>query len=184
MQVNSGLEFFSEHTPPDLEQLFGYQCSKRWVAFFWGKLINHRASGYCFDGDRFSPLNALAWDTFFGHPLVVAMNHKRIKGYAVKRFNFGDMLQASRHFLLLDRQQRHLYAAQKSCALEHLKMGMRSTNKTDAPSNFRTPPFLKEPELRVLPTSKGSLQMIEDMSAWLDSRKLMLEKTGQWPKLN
>ena len=181
MQVKNGMEFFSEHTPPDLELLFGYQCSKRWVAFFWGKLVNHRASGYCFDGQVFFPLNALAWDTFFGHPLVVAMNHRRVKGYAVKRFDFGDMLQTSRHFLLLDRQQRRLHAAQKSWALEHLQMEMLSTDRTNAPYGVHPPPIMKG---RLSPLSKGSLQMIADMTAWLDSRKLLLERTGQWPKLN
>lgn len=184
MQENSGIELFSEHTPPDLEQLFGYQYSKRWVAFFWGKIVNHRASGYCFDGETFNPLNALAWDTFFGHPLVVAMNHKRIKGYAVKRFDFGDMLQTSKHFLLLDRHQRRLHAAQKACAFEHLKKEMLSTNRGDILANFCPPRMLREPERRVRPTSKGALQMIADMTAWLDNRKVLLERAGQWPILN
>lgn len=181
MLLNNGMEFFSEHTPPELELLFGYQCSKRWVAFFWGKLVNYRASGYCFDGETFSPLNALAWDTFFGHPLIVAMNHKRIKGYAVKRFDFGDMLQTSRHFLLLDRQQRRLHAARKSCALEHLKKETRSTDRAGAPSNSRLPNIFKELNGQVPSTSRGSLQMIADMTAWLDSRRLLLERMDQWP---
>jgi hypothetical protein len=184
MRVKNGMELFSEHTPPDLEQLFGYQCSKKWVAFFWGKLINRRASGYCFDGKAFYPLNAMAWDTFFGHPLVVAMNHKRIKGYAVRRFDFGDMLQTSKHFLLLDRQQRHLYAAKKSCALEHLQLEMRTTNRGGTPPDLRQPSNLKEPKRRISPVLKGALQMIADMTAWLDNRKVLLERTGQWPKLN
>lgn len=184
MQVNHRMELFSEHTPPELELLFGYQCSKRWVAFFWGKLVNYRASGYCFDGETFSPLNALAWDTFFCHPLVVAMNHKRIKGFAVRRFDFGDMHQTSRHFLLLDRQQRRLHAAKKSCALEHLQMEMQSANRDDAPPDFHPPANLKEPEGRVSPISKGALQMIAEMTAWLDNRKVLLERTGHWPKLN
>jgi hypothetical protein len=184
MQVNNGMEIFSEHTPPDLEQLFGYQCSKRWVAFFWGKLINQRASGYCFDGEIFTPLNALAWDTFFGHPLVVAMNHKRIGGYAVRRFDFGDMLQTSRHFLLLDRQQRRLHAAEKSCALEHLQVEMQSANMDSTPPDFHPPPNLWEPQGRGSAISKGALQTIADMIAWLDHRKVLLERTGRWPKLN
>lgn len=178
------MELFSEHTPPDLEQLFGYHYYKRWVAFFWGKLINFRASGYCFDGETFNPLNALAWDTFFGHPLVVAMNHKRIKGYTVRRFDFGDMLQTSRHFLLLDRQQRRLFAAKKSFALNHLQMEMQSANRGDTPTYFRPLHNLKESEGRGSPISKGALQRIADMTAWLDNRKVSLERTGQWPKLN
>jgi hypothetical protein len=184
MQVNNRIELFSEHTPPDIEQLFGYQHSKRWVAFFWGNLVNSRASGYCFDGEIFFPLNALAWDTFFGHPLVVAMNHERIKGYAVRRFEFGDMLQSSRDFLLLDRQQRRLHAAKKSCALKHLQMEMLSPNREDSPPYFRFPTNSGESKRRVLLKSKGALQMIADMTAWLDSRKVLLERTGQWPKLN
>jgi hypothetical protein len=183
MKLN-GMELFSEHTPPYLEQLFGYQCSNRWVAFFWGKLVNNRASGYCFDGQIFNPLNALAWDTFFSHPLVVAMNHKRIKGYAVRRFDFGDMLQTSKHFLLLDRQQRCLHAAKKTCALEHFQMKMLSANRDAAPPDFHPSHNLKEPKRRISPFSKGALQMIADMTAWLDNRKVLLERTGRWPKLN
>lgn len=184
MQAKNGMELFSEHTPPGLEQLFGYQCSKRWVAFFWGKLVNNRASGYCFDGKIFYPLNGLAWDTFFSHPLVLAMNYKRINGYAVRRFNFGDMLQTSRHVLLLDRHQRRLHAAKKPYALKHLKMEMQFANRSDAPPNLHLPPIIREPEGQVSPISKGALQMIADMTAWLDNRKVLLERTGEWPKLN
>jgi hypothetical protein len=177
------MKLFSEHTPPGLEQLFGYQSSKRWVAFFWGNIINHRASGYCFDGEVFNPLNALAWDTFFGHPLVVAMNHKRVKGYAVKRFDFGDMLSTSRHFLLLDRNKRRLHAAQKPFVLEHLKMQIESTKKGFTLPNLSPPHRCLKSEGRDSPSAKGALQMIADMTAWLDDRKVLLEKTGRWPIL-
>ncbi len=183
MQANTGIELFTEHTPPDLERLFGYQHSKRWVTFFWGKLINQRASGYCFDGEFFNPLNALAWDTFFGHPLVVAMNYKRINGHAVKRFDFGDMLQSSRHFLLLDRQKRLLHAAHKTCALQYLSMETRSTNEGRALSGFLSPDISSKSAGQAAPFSKGALQMIADMTAWLDERKVLLKQTGQWPRL-
>ncbi len=178
------MELFSEHTPPNIERLFGYQHSNRWVAFFWGKIINHRACGYCFDGEIFNPLNALAWDTFFGHPLVVAMNYERIKGHAVKRFDFGDMLQTSRHFLLLDRQKRRLHAAQKPFAMEHLKMEIVSTNREDPRTDLNSPRISCRSGGLVSPASTGALQMIADMTAWLDHRKVLLEKTGRWPKLS
>ena len=184
MQAKNGLELFSEHTPPNLERLFGYHSSKRWVTFFWGTIINHRASGYCFDGETFYPLNALAWDTFFGHPLVVAMNHKRIKGHAVKRFDFGDLHQTSRHFLLLDRRQRCMHAAQKPDVLEHIQMEMQSLNRRHTPPNLSQPPIPWESVGQVSPASKGALQMIADMTSWLDDRKSWLEKTGQWPILS
>lgn len=184
MQAKNGLDLFSEHTPPNLERLFGYQRANRWVAFFWGKLVHHRALGYCFDGEIFNPLNALAWDTFFGHPLVVAMNHTRIKGHAVKRFDFGDALQTSRHFLLLDRQQRHLHAAQKPYVFEHLQIEIQSSIGRHPPAYLRHPSIAWESKLQVSLASKGALQMIADMTAWLDDRKSWLEKMGQWPKLN
>jgi hypothetical protein len=122
--------------------------------------------------------------TLFSHPLVVAMNHKRIRGYAVRRFDFGDVLQASRHFLLLDRQQRRLHAAKKSYALEHLQMKMQSANRANISPDFLPQLTLVKPEIRVSPIAKGALQMIADMTAWPDSRKELLERTGQWPKLN
>jgi hypothetical protein len=181
MQAKNEITLFSEHTPPNLEQLFGYESCNRWVAFFWGNIINHRAAGYCFDGKIFNPLNGLAWDTFFGHPLMVAMNHCRIKGHAVRRFDFGDMLQTSRHFLLLDRSKRSLHAAQRPFALNHLKMEIVSTNRGYALAKILHSHISRKSEGQISPYSKGALQMIADMTAWLDDRKLFLEKTGRWP---
>jgi hypothetical protein len=61
---------------------------------------------------------------------------------------------------------------------------MQSANRRDTPPDFHPLHNLCEPEGRVAPISNGALQMIADMTAWLDNRKLWLEKTGQWPKLN
>jgi hypothetical protein len=184
MLENGGIEMFTEHTPPNLERLFGYQRSRRWVAFFWGELVNRQAVGYCFDGKKFSPLNALAWDTFFGHSLMVAMNHTRVKGATVKRFEFGDSLHTSKDCLLLDRRQRHLHAAQKVCALEHLKAEIQASKNADEHSDPFLPPAFLKTNGELSSAQACSLQMVADMTAWLDDRMALLEKTGQWPKLS
>jgi hypothetical protein len=184
MPENNGIELFTEHTPPNLEQLFGYQYSRRWVVFFWGKLVARQAAGYCFDGEIFNPLNALAWDTFLGHPLMVAMNHKRINGHTVKRFEFGDALQTSKDCLLLDRRQRRLYAAQKPRALEHLKTELESAEVGNSHSDSVRPPSFLESNGRISSAPTCSLEMIAEMTTWLDNRMALLEKTDQWPKLS
>lgn len=183
MPENCEIELFTEDTPPNLERLFGYQGSKRWVAFFWGKLVNRHAAGFCFDGKIFSPLNALAWDTFFSHPLMVAMNHKRIKGHTVKRFDFGDAHHTSKECLLLDRRQRYLHAAQKPCAMEHLRAEIQSTKREKTSDTFFPPGFLKT-NGEISSAATSSLQMVAEMAAWLDDRMALLEQTGQWPKLD
>jgi hypothetical protein len=180
MVKNEAIKLFTEHAPPNLEQLFGYQSSKRWVAFYWGKLVARQAAGYCFDGEIFNPLNALAWDTFLGHPLIVAMNHRRIKGRTVKRFEFGDALQTSKECLLLDRLQRHLYAAEKPCVLEHLRSGQQAAETVFSHADpFHPPSFLNS---NGGPTC--SLRMIQEMTVWLDNRMALLKKTDQWPKIS
>ena len=58
------MELLTIHTPPNLERLLGYQLFNRWVAFFWGKKLDAHGFGYVFDGEVFSPINEMAWDTF------------------------------------------------------------------------------------------------------------------------
>jgi hypothetical protein len=183
MHGNNEIELFAEHIPPNLEWLFGYQGSKRWVAFFWGAMVDRRASGYCFDGDVFNPLNTYAWDTFFSHSLIVAMNHKRIKGHAIKRFDFGDMLHTSRHYLLLDRLERLLHAAHKPIALEYLTRE-QVTNRGHLPPDSHNPSIFRESVGQASPSPTGALQKIAEMIAWLDDCMAMLEKMGHWPKLS
>lgn len=184
MPENCELELFTEHAPPDLERLFGYQGSNQWVAFFWGKLVNGHAAGFCFDGKVFSPLNALAWDTFLSHPLMVAMNHKRINGHTVKRFDFGDENHTSEDCLLLDRRQRHLHAAQKPCAMEHLKAATQSETRDDGDSDPFLPPVFIKSNGRISSAPANSLQAISEMTAWLDDRMALLEQMGQRPGLS
>lgn len=173
------MELFTKFTPPNLERLFGYRQSNRWVAFFWGKKFDTHGLGYVFDGKVFSPINQLAWDTFFSHPLMVTMNHQRIDGHAVKRFEFGDMQQPSKHWLLLDCQERRLYAASRDSAMEHF-----SSEKLSAAGSHPLPSFIKRAAAHASQTSKGALQMIMEMTAWLDQCKADLEQKGQWPILS
>lgn len=172
------MELFTKLTPPDLERLFGYQQSSRWVAFYWGKKFGAYGYGYVFDGKVFFPINQMAWDSFFSHPLMVAMNHHRINGHAVKRFEFGDALQPSRHWLLLDRRERRLYAADREKAMVQLRSASPSVDGPHPP-----PDSIGTPTGYASQTSSGALQMIMDMTAWLDKRKTDLEQNGQWPIL-
>ena len=174
------MELFTEHTPPDIEGLFGYRNSNRWVGFFWGRKIGGHNHGYVFDGKVFSPLNQLAWDTFFSHPLILAMNYRRIDGCAVKKFEFGDEHQLSRHWLVLDRQENRLYAASKACARSHLRTEKSST--IGQRSNFADNLTRRENHYgQTAPPLKGALEMIAEMTAWLDHRKAFLQRNGQWP---
>lgn len=176
------MDLFTEHTPPDLEALFGYRYSNRWVAFFWGRKIGVQIYGYVFDGKAFSPINQLAWDTFFSHPLIVAMNYQRINGCAVKRYEFGDEHQPSEHWLVIDRQERLLYAASRACARDHLRA--EKSTVAGQPNNFISNPSFKEkPDGQTASDSKGALEMIAEMTAWLDRRKAYLQQHGQWPML-
>ena len=180
MPKTCDMELFTTHTPPGMEQLFGYRGHKQWVAFFWGKKIDHRTQGYCFDGEAFSPLNQLAWESFFNHLLVLAMNHQRIDGHATKRFEFGDEHQPSSHWLLLDRVERSLFAALKPCALDRLK----STAFSDAnqPGTTLSVPDALDPNVNPSASETNkSLKMVAEMTAWLDDRKDWLAKNGQWP---
>jgi hypothetical protein len=172
------MELFTKLTPTNLERLFGYHQSSRWVAFFWGKKIGAYGYGYVFDGQAFTPINQMAWDTFFSHPLIIAMNHKRINGHAVKRFEFGDAQQPSKHWLLLDRLERRLYAASRDRAMEQF----RST-KPSAAGPYPSPSVIETAAGHASQISKGALQMIIEMTSWLDKRKADMEQNGQWPIL-
>jgi len=170
------MELFTNHTPPDLERLLGYQQSNCWVAFFWGKKFDTHGIGYVFDGEVFAPINEMAWDTFFSHPLIVAMNHRRIDGRAVKRFEFGDAHQPSQHWLLMDCSERRLYAASRESA-----MAQFSSPGPSVVGPHPLPAFEKTVVGQAAQNAKGALQMIMEMTAWLDRRKADMEQNGQWP---
>ncbi len=172
------MEPFTNHTPPNLERLLGYQQSNRWVGFFWGKKFAAHGFGYVFDGEVFSPINEMAWDTFFSHPLIVAMNHQRIDGYAVQRFEFGDAHQPSRHWLLMDCSERRLYAASRESAMVQFSFTKPSVAGPDPPPSIEGTAAGYASQ-----NSKGALQLIMEMTAWLDKRKADLEQNGQWPIL-
>jgi hypothetical protein len=170
------MELFTIHTPPNLERLLGYQQSKCWVGFFWGKKFDACGFGYVFDGEVFSPINEMAWDTFFSHPLIVAMNHQRIDGRAVKRFEFGDAHQSSQHWLLMDCSERRLYAASREDA-----MAQFGSTKSTVAGQQPPPSYEKTIAGSGSQNAKGALQIILEMTAWLDKRKAALEQSGRWP---
>jgi hypothetical protein len=170
------MKLFTNHTPPDLERLLGYRQSNCWVAFFWGKKFDTHGIGYVFDGEVFAPINEMAWDTFFSHPLIVAMNHRRIDGHAVKRFEFGDAHQPSKHWLLMDCSERRLYAASREGAMAQFGSTKSTVAGLQPPPSYETTVAGYESQ-----NTNGALQMIMEMTAWLDRRKADMEQNGQWP---
>ncbi|RJQ74631.1 MAG: hypothetical protein C4519_16670 [Desulfobacteraceae bacterium] len=179
MREEHPIELFTEHTPPGLERIFGYRESRRWVAFFWGKKIDDIMLCYGFDGNTFNPLNQMAWDAFFNHTLIVAMNHKRENGGTQRRFEFGNEHLPSKYWLLLDRWERLLYAAEKEKALYYLKTA--NDLASGKHSGFEFDPLSMESDKFDYLRKNGALQMIGDMVQWLDKRKEKLIKTGRWP---
>jgi len=181
MNANHSIELFTENTPPNLERVFGYRGTRQWVTFFWGKKIDNHIMCYGFDGIAFNPVSHLAWDSFFSHELIVAMNHKRDNGNSIKRFEFGDEYLTSDHWLLLDRWERLLYAARKDRVLGHLKTA--NDFEYSRHSCVNADPSYTGPDDIDLPDRYGSLEMVSDMLEWLDKRKARMVREGRWPVL-
>jgi hypothetical protein len=181
MNVNHSIKLFMENTPPKLERVFGYRGTRQWVTFFWGKKIDNHIMCYGFDGIAFNPVSHLAWDSFFSHELVVAMNHERDSGKSVKRFEFGDEYLTSDHWLLLDRWERLLYAARKDSVLYLLKTANDLADQKHTHEN--ADPTYKGPDDLDLLDRNGALEMVVEMLEWLDKQKERMIREGRWPIL-
>ncbi|MBT8340785.1 MAG: hypothetical protein HKP58_20205 [Desulfatitalea sp.] len=167
MHGNQEIEWFTGHTPPEMERVFGYRGTERWVAFFWGKRIVTASNCYGFDGSVFNPVHHFAWDAFFSHALIRAVTHGGRNGLGARRFEFGDDRRPSEHWLMLDRGARILFSARKQIALNHLKNA--NTRIATDPSDFGKSCGAH----RVVPhpaAQHGTLHKINEMVHWLDLR--------------
>lgn len=177
---NFTLESFLETAPPQLSRLFGYTGALRWVAFYW----NGGGEGPCFpwhfDGHETGPVNRSAWEAFINHRLVLAHNYRREDGFAIKRFEFGSDRFAASHWLLLDRQERCLFAGPKSEVAKFITMFMDQLPGKWAANG---PEILQRDASHSQsdPIQDGAMKGISDMVAWLDRRVSILKKNGNWP---
>jgi hypothetical protein len=179
MMQNFTLELFLETAPPRFSRLLGYRGSWRWVAFYWNSMSKGSCFPRHFDGHAYGPVNQAAWDAFFDHRLILAFNHRREDGYAIKRFEFGGERTSASHWLLLDRQERRLYAGSEAEVVKfiHIFMDQRPARKEVK----RVQEPQQEEAGRRNENPQGAIRQIIEMTAWLDERLAMLEKAGKWP---
>ncbi len=180
MIQNFTLEPFLEPVPPHLSRLFGYKGAWRWVAFYWNKAEKGPRFPVHFDGHATGPVNLTAWEAFFNHRLVLAYNHRREDGYAIKRFEFGGERSPANHWLLLDRQKRCLYAGPESEVAKFVSIFMdQLPDHGSAENGDRSE---KEPSSRKKKFDhQESVESLSDMIKWLDHRVAALESSGRWP---
>ena len=180
MVQNFTMELFFDTAPPRLSRLLGYRGSWRWVAFYW----NSKSKGPCFpryfDGRAHGPVNQAAWDAFFNHRLIWAYNHRREDGHAIKRFEFGGERASASHWLLLDRQERHLYAGPEAEIVKFINIFMdQIPTEEDAKTGKESQPENNAGQHNA--KAHGAISQIADMTAWLDERLAKLAKAGKWP---
>ena len=177
-EVISGLKIYMETSPPNIERVFGYDKYRRWVAFFWSKQEDACLS---FDGHAYSHVSALAWDSFFSHQLVVALNHTRDEKGLKKLYEFGDMHIPARHWLVLDRQQSALYVGEKNDVLDFFHDLMHQPPEQNGAVSGQ-PIWIAENEPGGN-TTVGRLEMINNMVQWMDRRLKSLRESGNWPNM-
>jgi hypothetical protein len=180
MMQNFTLESFLDPAPPLLSRLFGYRGIRRWVSFYWNGELKGPRFPWHFDGHATGPVNRSAWETFINHRLVLAHNHRREDGYAIKRFEFGSERYAASHWLLLDRQDRRLFAGTEAEVKRFISIVMDQLPDKEARSHSEIVPR-DASHSRIEPRKGGALKGIADMVGWLDRRVSMLEESGQWP---
>lgn len=177
---NFELESFLEPAPPKLSRLFGYRGAWRWVAFYWSGGGKGPCFPWHFDGHSTGPVNRSAWEAFINHRLVLAHNYRREDGYAIKRFEFGSDRFASSHWLLLDRQERCLFAGSESEVAKFITICMDQRLAKGAEEGAET--ALRDESYDMIESDRdGVMKGISDLVGWLDRRVSILEKNGKWP---
>lgn len=91
--------------PPMLETAFEYNGAKRWVAFYWEPAGDELAWE---DGQR--GVTGANWSAY------LAFTQHRAVWPTLAPFNFGSSEESAEHWLVLDCQERKLYAAPKRSA--------------------------------------------------------------------
>lgn len=94
--------------PPMLEEAMGYDGEARLVAFYWGG----GDEAYYADGYRSACGEWDAFLLFIEHPSVAS---------ALQSYDFGSSEDEARHWLILDREHRHLSVAPVAAAQRLLK---------------------------------------------------------------
>jgi hypothetical protein len=100
--------------PPMLEAAIGYDGDARWVAFYWQPAGDEA----CWDDGRASLCGA-NWPAYLAytrHPAV--WPHLAL-------YDFGSSDEPARHWLVLDRRERRLYAAPRKVAGASLRQQER-----------------------------------------------------------
>jgi hypothetical protein len=174
-----GLRLYMETSPPNIERVFGYDNYRRWVAFFWSKQEDACLS---FDGYTYTHVSALAWDSFFSHQLIVALNHARDEVGLKKLYEFGDMHSSARHWLVLDRQTECLYVGRKTRVLDFFHKLILQPPKENTGAGGQ-PIWMAENETTGS-MSCGRLEMINEMIQWMDHRLKTLKESGHWPRMS
>jgi hypothetical protein len=180
MMRNFKLESFLEPAPPKLSWLFGYRGAWRWIAFYWDGGGKGPCFPWHFDGHATGPVNRSAWEAFINHRLVLAHNYRREDGYAIKRFEFGSDRFASSHWLLLDRQERCLFAGPESEVAKFITLSMDQRPGKGAQGGAETA-LPDDSHDQIASDQDGAMKGISDMVSWLDRRVGILEKNGKWP---
>jgi hypothetical protein len=177
-QEKHGLITYMTTPPPNLERVFGYDSYRRWVAFFWSRQEDTCLS---FDGYAYTPISALAWDSFFSHQIIVALNHQRDAHGLMKLYEFGDMHAAARHWLVLDRQKKILFVGEKNNVLGLFRslVHQESTDNTGMPGQAI---WIAENTANG-GTTAGRLELINGMIQWLDHQLKLLKESGKWPQM-
>jgi hypothetical protein len=174
-QHDIGLKLYMKRSPPNIERVFGYDNYRRWVAFFWCKQEDASLS---FDGYVYTPINALAWQAFFHHPLAVALNHTRDTHGLKKTYEFGDMHVAARHWLVLDRKNSTLFVGEKSGVLDFFHDLLRQIPEDNSTLSGQ-PIWMAENEFGGS-SSIERQEMIDNMIQWLDRRLEAFTASGKW----
>ncbi len=175
---DNGLKIYMKRLPPNFDRVFGYDRYQRWVALFWSKREDTCLS---FDGYAYAPVSALAWDSFFSHQLVVALNHARVEGGLKTLYEFGNALVAARHWLVLDRQHATLFVGEKNDVLDFFH-GLIQQSPGDTGAIAGQSIWMAENE-SVDSMATGRLEMINNMIQWMDLRVKTLKEAGEWPRM-
>ena len=101
--------------PPMLEDAIGYDGPARWVAFYW----QSAGDECCWDDGRAS-LTGANWGAYLAYT-----QHRAVWPH-LALYDFGSSDEPARHWLVLDRETRQLYAAPWDVAAVTLRRQERS----------------------------------------------------------
>jgi hypothetical protein len=156
--------------PPMLEEAMGYDGEARLVAFYWGG----GDEAYYADGYRSACGEWDAFLLFIEHPAVAP---------ALQGYDFGSSEDEARHWLILDREQRHLSVAPVATAQRLLKVQWKRPEPepvlvVDEEAWARLVAEIEARAAQITPQQimaamQAHQQLLHELRAWLD-RQLLL----------